>query len=195
MSDAKKIIDFIKFAEGLKSELRHASKSNGQRESVAEHSWNLALTLFLVAPYLKIKLDMERALKMIIVHDLGEIEAGDVSRMLQAGDQEIRDKKFEAEEKSMKKISQAAGISGSELYGLWEEYEAMETNEAKVVKALDAFEGQFQFLSDPVTKFTKDDADKVHSIISETSGYLDVDPFLKELDELTLPELKKRAGV
>jgi putative hydrolase of HD superfamily len=195
MSDAKKILHFIKYAEGLKNEMRHASKSNGMRESVAEHSWNLALILLLVRPYLKIDFDLERALKMAVVHDLGEIDSGDISRLVHTGVEDIRAKKYEDEKIAMQKISEVAGVFGQEIYELWCDFESVGSNEAKIVKALDAFEGQYQFLSDPVTEFKKSDSSQVGKIIAETSKLMEVDSFLKEMDEATLPDLRKRAIV
>ena len=76
--DIKELIEFIHYAEGLKLELRHASRSDSERESAAEHAWRMALMLMISYPDLKTKINLLHTIKMILVHDLVEIDAQDV---------------------------------------------------------------------------------------------------------------------
>ena len=78
MTEARTILEFLAFTEGVKRELRHSWLSDGRRESVAEHSWQMALMAMVVHPRLEAPVDLCRALKMILVHDLAEAETGDV---------------------------------------------------------------------------------------------------------------------
>src|SRR6056297_1491823 len=77
-SELTKVLKLLNLAEKLKFELRHSWLSNGRQESVAEHSWRLALMVVLLAPHLGEPVNMEKALKMALIHDLVEAEAGDV---------------------------------------------------------------------------------------------------------------------
>src|SRR6516164_8533328 len=72
------IIQVLTLAERLKFELRHSYTSAGRQESVAEHCWRMSLMAVLIEPLLTEKVDTARLLKMIIIHDLVEAEAGDV---------------------------------------------------------------------------------------------------------------------
>src|SRR5664279_3790164 len=75
------ILKVLTLAEKLKFELRHSYTSSGRQESVAEHTWRMSLMAVLIEPLLKQKIDTARLLKMIIIHDLVEAEASDVSAL------------------------------------------------------------------------------------------------------------------
>ena len=64
------ILQVIALAEKLKYEMRHSWLSNGRQESVAEHTWRMSLMAILVEPYLDQKVNIEKLLKMVIIHDL-----------------------------------------------------------------------------------------------------------------------------
>jgi putative hydrolase of HD superfamily len=136
------ILNVLKLAERLKFELRHSWLSNGRRESVAEHCWQMALMAILVYRSLEHPIDLEKALKMIIIHDLVEAEAGDVPFFETGHRQEA---KSALECKAIENIRRMLDDeTGDELYSLWHEFEAGETIEAKFVKALDNLEVQIQ---------------------------------------------------
>src|ERR1700748_739286 len=75
------ILKVLTLAERLKFELRHSYTSSGRQESVAEHTWRMALMAVLIEPLLKQKVNTARLLKMIIIHDLVEAEAKDISAL------------------------------------------------------------------------------------------------------------------
>src|SRR5215217_8874515 len=75
------ILKVLTLAEKLKFELRHSYTSNGRQESVAEHTWRMSLMAVLIEPLLMQKVDTARLLKMIIIHDLVEAEARDISAL------------------------------------------------------------------------------------------------------------------
>ncbi len=75
---AEKLLDFLTLAERLKRELRHSWLSDGRRESVAEHTWFVALVALLAHGRLEEPVRLDRVLAMALVHDLAEAEAGDV---------------------------------------------------------------------------------------------------------------------
>lgn len=139
------IMDVLQLAEKLKFELRHSWLSNGRQESVAEHTWRMSLMAILIEPLLDQKVDLARLLKMIIIHDLVEAEAGDVSVLDQIRNPEIRKIKQQNEEQAILKIRQMLATSnGQEIYDLFYEFEEKKTFEAKVANAIDKLEVQLQ---------------------------------------------------
>lgn len=137
-----KILHFLKFSERLKFELRHSWLSNDRRESVAEHTWQMALMAIITHPHLEHEVDLEKSLKMIIVHDIVEAEAGDVP-FFETGFRQ--DTKAEREERAIENIRKSLDSDvGEEIYSLWNEFEALNTREAKFAKALDNLEVQIQ---------------------------------------------------
>jgi len=139
------ILSVLKLAEKLKFELRHSWLSNGRQESVAEHTWRMSLMAVLLEPVLDEKVDLARLLKMIIIHDLVEAEAGDVSVLDQIRNPEIKKLKQQNEEKAILRIREMLETTnGQEIYDLFYEFEEKETFEAKVANAIDKLEVQLQ---------------------------------------------------
>jgi putative hydrolases of HD superfamily len=139
------ILQVLQLAERLKFELRHSYTSNGRQESVAEHCWRMSLMAVLIEPLLTQKVDTARLLKMIIIHDLVEAEAKDISALDVLRNPGIKVQK-EAEEKKAIENLRATLIhtNGPEIYDLFYEFERKETYEAKVANALDKLEVQLQ---------------------------------------------------
>lgn len=139
------ILELIKLGEKLKTEMRHSWLSNGRQESVAEHTWRVSLMAMLMEPYLTDKVDSAKLLKMIIIHDLVEAEAGDIPAFDTMSDPAAKEQKALNERKSIERIRGMLGNAlGEELYELWHEFEEKETYEAKVANALDKLEAQIQ---------------------------------------------------
>ena len=139
------IMEVLKLAERLKFELRHSWLSNGRQESVAEHTWRMSLMAVLLEPLLDQKVDMARMLKMIIIHDLVEAEAGDISVLDQIRNPAIKKVKLANEEKAINNLREMLWHSnGQEIYDLFFEFEEKSTFEAKVANAIDKLEVQLQ---------------------------------------------------
>lgn len=136
MNNIDKVIRFIKEIENLKSVTRTAWTKTGRRESTAEHSWRLAMLLMVLREDFK-DLDIDKAIKMSLVHDLGELYDGDISAKLQNDN----DNKSEMEEKAMRRMLTILPENLAEnIYDLWKEYNECSTKEAKLVKAMDKLE-------------------------------------------------------
>ena len=136
MNNIDKVIRFIKEIENLKSVTRTAWTKTGRRESTAEHSWRLAMLLMVLREDFK-DLDIDKAIKMSLVHDLGELYDGDISAKLQNDN----DNKAEMEEKAMRRMLTILPENLAEnIYDLWKEYNECCTKEAKLVKAMDKLE-------------------------------------------------------
>ena len=136
MNNIDKVIRFIKEIENVKSVTRTAWTKTGRRESTAEHSWRLAMLLMVIREDFK-DLDIDKAIKMSLVHDLGELYDGDISAKLQNDN----DNKAEMEEKAMRRMLTILPENLAEnIYDLWKEYNECSTKEAKLVKAMDKLE-------------------------------------------------------
>ena len=142
MEQVRRILNFLALSERLKFELRHSWLSSGRQESVAEHSWQMALMALLMHRHLEQPVDIEKTLKMILVHDLVEAEVGDVP-FFDTG--ERKRLKAAREQEAIGKIRAALDpATGQEIYDLWQEYEAKATVEARFATALDHLEVQVQ---------------------------------------------------
>jgi len=139
------ILIVLTLAERLKFELRHSYTSIGRQESVAEHTWRMSLMAVLIEPLLKQKVDTVRLLKMIIIHDLVEAEAKDVSALDVLRNPSIKIQKIEREKQAIENLRSALeDTNGQEIYDLFYEFENKDTYEAKVANALDKLEVQLQ---------------------------------------------------
>ena len=79
--EARKLLDAIGVAERLKDTTRHCYTRNGRHESVAEHSWMMTLMAYFMKDEFP-DVDMDKVIKMCIIHDLGEAFTGDVPTFL-----------------------------------------------------------------------------------------------------------------
>jgi putative hydrolase of HD superfamily len=139
-----RILDVLHIAEHLKHEMRHSWLSNGRQESVAEHTWRVALMVIMVAPYLDQAVDIEKCLKMALLHDLAEAETGDTP-VFENQQQDRKQAKYYNEQRAILHIKSTLNEEvGLQIYELWEEYERQECYEAKFVRALDKLEAQLQ---------------------------------------------------
>jgi len=143
--DLQNTLKFLHVAEGLKRELRHSWLSDGRRESVAEHTWRVALMAMAIEEYLPQKVNSERLLKMIIIHDLVEVYATDIPAFDTMNNIKVKEQKRQNEMKAIEKIRNLLGNdTGQQFYDLWLEFEHKKTYEAKVANALDKLEAQIQ---------------------------------------------------
>ncbi len=139
------ILKVLALAERLKFELRHSYTSSGRQESVAEHTWRMSLMAVLIQPLLTQKIDTARLLKMIILHDLVEAEAKDISALDVLRNPQIKLQKIEKEKQAIENLrSGLLDTNGQEIYDLFYEFENKETYESKVANALDKLEVQLQ---------------------------------------------------
>ncbi len=137
-------IDFLLTALELKEETRTGWELRGVEdpESVAAHSWGVALLAFLFAD--EAGVDRDRAIQLALVHDIHEAVTGDIaSEDLSAEEQEV---KAEKEREGFRKLLGHAGQGSDALERRWEEYEAGETAAARFVNDLDRIDAALQAL-------------------------------------------------
>lgn len=108
-----------------------------RREGDAEHAWHMAMMAYLLQEYANEPIDLAKTMMMILIHDLVEIDAGDTY----AYDEEANKTKDERERKAAERIF---GLLPEDqmkmLKGLWEEFEAYETPEARFAHTMDNFQ-------------------------------------------------------
>ena len=169
MSEIGTILDFLALAERLKCELRHSWLSNGRQESVAEHSWQMALMAMLMHRHLERPVDLVKTLKMILTHDLVEAECGDVPCFDRS---ERKALKAERERAAIELIRERlGGATGQEIYDLWHEYEAKQTPEAQFAGALDHLEVQAQHNLADIGTWTPVEYDLVYTKMDRACAY------------------------
>ena len=128
-------IQFILEIDKLKSVLRQTLLIDGSRqENSAEHSWHLALMAILLVEYAPQPVDLPHVIKMLLVHDLVEVDAGDTFCYDTSGNQDkvIRERQAADRLFGLLPIEQ-----GTELRALWEEFETCGTPAAQFANALD----------------------------------------------------------
>ena len=139
------LLQVLHTAEKLKDTTRHCDTSGGRRESVAEHSWRLTLMAFFLRDEFP-ALDMDRVLRMCLVHDLGECFTGDIPSFLKtAADTEREDTLLE------RWVRGLPAPYCTELTALYGEMDALETQEARLYKALDKLEAVIQHNEAPIS--------------------------------------------
>lgn len=144
-SKLRSILEVMSLAEKLKFELRHSYLSNGRQESVAEHTWRMSLLAVLIEPLVSEPIDMAKMLKMIIIHDLVEAEARDVSALDVLRNPDIRIQKELNEQRAIENLRRnLQDTNGQEIFDLWYEFEEKKSFEAKIANALDKLEVQLQ---------------------------------------------------
>ena len=126
---------FVMEIDKLKTILRQTSlMDNSRRENSAEHSWHLAAMALTLGEYAEPRTDLTHVVKMVLVHDIVEIDAGDVFAYDAAGNVGKVDREKLAAARIFGLLPEE---QGREFRQLWEEFEARETMEAKYANALD----------------------------------------------------------
>ena len=130
-------IQFILEVDKLKTILRRTYLINADRvENTAEHSWHLAIGAILLAEHANEPVNITRVLKMVLVHDIVEIDAGDTYFYDEAAEV---DKSTREQRAADRLFGILPADQGEELRTLWEEFELGETPEARFALALDRF--------------------------------------------------------
>lgn len=132
------LLSVLNVAEKLKCTLRHCHTSTGRQESVAEHSWRIALMAMLLKPEFP-EVDTDRVIRMCLIHDLGEAFTGDIPAFDKTeADIAREDAQFDAWVQTLPTGTR------QEFADLLLEMNAQQTAEAKLYKALDKLEAVIQ---------------------------------------------------
>jgi len=170
-----KDIQFILELDKMKSILRQTTLMDGsRRENDAEHSWHISVMAMVLSEYANEKIDLCKVIKMLLIHDLVEIYAGDTFCYDMEGNKSKKERELEAADKIFGMLDED---KGRELRSLWDEFEEMKTNEAVFAAAMDRMEPLFSnYYSDGGTwkKFN----------ISKEQVYKRIEPIKYASDEL-----------
>ena len=136
--DVRQFLETMALAERLKDTTRHSWTSGGRHESVAEHSWRLALMAFFLRDEFP-ETDMDKVMRMCLIHDLGEAFTGDIPTF----------DKTEAHEETEEQLLNSWVHSlpepyRSEMTALYREMAERKTLEARLYKAIDSLEAVIQ---------------------------------------------------
>ena len=132
------LIKILNVAEKLKCNTRHCYTSSGRHESVAEHCWRTALMAMLLEKEFP-QADMNKVIKMILIHDLGEAFTGDIPCFEKSSNDEKKESRVLDD--WVQSFPEPERTQWLELYA---EMNALETQEAKIYKALDKMEAVIQ---------------------------------------------------
>jgi putative hydrolase of HD superfamily len=181
-------LEILSVAEKLKCNTRHSWTSAGRHESVAEHSWRLALMAMLVRDEFP-ELDMDKVIRMCLIHDLGEAFTGDIpafEKTEEDGDKE--------DEILFQWIRSFPEPYRSEWTELMQEMQRRETEEAKLYKALDNLEAVIQHDEADITTWLPLEYDLQFTYGADKVGF---SPYLqelkKEIDRRTREKIEKES--
>ena len=136
--EPRTLLEALSVAERLKDTTRHCYTRNGRHESVAEHSWMMTLMAFFMKDEFP-EVDMDKVIKMCIIHDLGEAFTGDIPAFDKSADHEKTE-----EEMLHSWVSSLPEPYTSEMSALYREMKELQTAEAKIYKAIDGLEAVIQ---------------------------------------------------
>jgi putative hydrolase of HD superfamily len=131
-------IQFVIEIDKLKGVLRQTLLTDGSRqENSAEHSWHIAMMAIVLSEYAPPEVNILHAIKMLLLHDLVEIDAGDTFCY---DTQANQDKAAREAQAAMRLFGLLPQEQGNDFKSLWEEFEASETATARWAKALDCLQ-------------------------------------------------------
>lgn len=143
--EPRELLDALAVADRLKDTTRHCYTVGGRHESVAEHSWRAALMAYFLRDEFP-EADMDKVIKMLLIHDLGESFTGDIPSFRKTEANEA-----EEEQLLYNWVATLPQPYAAEMRALYEEMAARETTEAKIYKAIDNFEAVIQHNESPLS--------------------------------------------
>ena len=175
----RELLDFLQKLECLKTNGRHSTTVGGVTETVAAHSWRLAVFALLVAPEFP-EIDANKLLRMCLIHDFGEAITGDIPSFLKTKENE------RTEENAVETLlSTLPEPQREELTALFTEMDAHTTPEARLYKALDKMEAVIQHNESDISTWLPLEYDLQQSYAQENAAEF---PYLKELRALMLQD-------
>lgn len=144
-TDLLKQIQFIKEIDKIKYIQRRTCLLNSDRpENDAEHSWHLALMAIALSEHANKPVDILKVIKMVLIHDIVEIDSGDVFVYDKSKSHKNTEEEFAAAKRIFGLLPEN---QAKELIDLWKEFEDGETDDAKFAKSLDKLEPLLQNFS------------------------------------------------
>ena len=170
----RQLLDILTVAERLKDATRHCYTSGGRHESVAEHCWMMTLMAFLMKEAFP-EADMDKVIRMCIIHDLGEAFTGDIPVFNKtAADEEKEEKLLYGWVRSL------PGEKADEMMALYQEMEERQTLEAKIYKCIDGLEAVVQHNLSDIATWLPNEYTLNQTYAQDRVGF---SPFLTDLRE------------
>lgn len=170
----RELINALGVAEKLKDATRHCYTSGGRHESVAEHSWRCALMAYLMKDEFP-DADMEKVIKMCLVHDLGEAFTGDIPTFLKSkSDEATEDRLLD------NWLTTLPETVGTDMKALFAEMNERKTLEARIFKAIDGIEALIQHNESDISTWIPREYELNLTYTDDRVGF---SPFLTELRE------------
>lgn len=168
----RELLEILHVAERLKDTTRHCTSSKGKPESVAEHSWRLALMALLLREEFP-ALDIDRVVDMCLIHDLGECFTGDIPAFLKT------EQDRETEDSLLRRwVATLPEELSERLAALYAEMDAQQTQEARLYKALDKLEAVIQHNESPLSTWSENEYELNKSYATEAVAF---SPWLRAL--------------
>lgn len=179
----RELLNALTVAERLKDATRHCYTSGGRHESVAEHCWMMTLMAFLMKEEFP-EADMDKVIRMCIIHDLGEAFTGDIPVFHKtAADEEKEEALLYGWVRSLPEEK------AEEMLALYAEMEARETLEAKLYKTIDGLEAVIQHNFSDISTWLPNEYELNQTYAQDRVGF---SPYLRELrEEMRQDTLKK----
>lgn len=158
--------EFILELDKLKAILRKTKPLGLNRyENSAEHSWQVSLFALVLAKFANEMIDIERVIKMLLLHEIGEIDANDTFFFDDAGRVEAKEKEAAAVKRILAILPEQ---TANEFWKIWNEFENSSTNEAKFARAIDRVMPMLQNLYNNKQSWTENNITK-EQILTKTA--------------------------
>lgn len=180
----RELLEILSVAEKLKCNTRHCYTSNGRHESVAEHCWRVALMAMLIEHDFP-DADMNKVIKMCLIHDLGEAFTGDIPTFYKTENDEKKE-----ENVLIKWVESFPEPERQDWLELYDEMNRMESYEARIYKALDKMEAVIQHNESDISTWLPLEYDLQLTYGSENVAFSDyMTELKKEVNEDTIKKI------
>ena len=183
--EPRALLEALNVAERLKDTTRHCYTRNGRHESVAEHSWMMTLMAFFMKDEFP-EADMDKVIKMCIIHDLGECFTGDIPTFNKTEVNEQTE-----EDLLYNWVKTLPENYTNEMLELYEEMAKRETVEAKIYKAIDGLEALIQHNISDLSTWIPHEYELNKTYANDKVAFSD---YLKAVREEVLKDTLKKIG-
>lgn len=187
--NVEKYLETIHLMSKLKDTTRHCYTVAGRHEDVAEHTWRMTMMAFFVRDEFP-EADMDKVLRMCLIHDLGEIFTGDIPSFYKTEGDEDKEKNLLTDW-----VKSLPEPYASEMLSLYEEMEALETTEAKIYKSMDRIEAVISHNEADISTWIEDEYKYQLTYGSDNVTFSDyLTAFRDMVREESKEKIRKEAG-
>ena len=172
--EPRELLDIMTTAVRLKDVTRHCYTSGGRHESVAEHCWMMTLMAFMIKEEFP-EADMDKVIRMCIIHDLGEAFTGDIPSFNKTEENEKREETL-----LYNWVRSLPKEKSDEMMLLYQEMEERQTLEAKIYKTIDGLEAVIQHNFSDISTWLPNEYTLNQTYAQDRVGF---SPFLTQLRE------------